>query len=91
MMCNGTGIDTVAVTSFEHEWNKIKLENSWYNVDCTWDDNGSDNVGYTYFLRNDDYYDTSSSYSKKHHAEEAIGKDICLQQKWIVLAVHGYL
>ena len=22
-------------------WNKIKLENSWYNVDCTWDDNGS--------------------------------------------------
>ena len=22
MMCNGTGIDTVAVTSFEHEWNK---------------------------------------------------------------------
>lgn len=71
MMCNGTGIDTVAVTSFEHEWNKIKLENSWYNVDCTWDDNGSDNVGYTYFLRNDDYYDTSSSYSKKHHAEES--------------------
>ena len=70
MMCNGTGIDTVAVTSFEHEWNKIKLENSWYNVDCTWDDNGSDNVGYTYFLRND-YYDTSSSYSKKHHAEES--------------------
>ena len=71
MMCNGTGIDTVAVTSFDHEWNKIKLENNWYNVDCTWDDNGSDNVGYTYFLRNDDYYDTSSSYSKKHHAEES--------------------
>ena len=70
-MCNGTGIDTVAVTSFDHEWNKIKLENNWYNVDCTWDDNGSDNVGYTYFLRNDDYYDTSSSYSKKHHAEES--------------------
>ena len=67
MMCNGTGIDTVAVTSFDHEWNKIKLENNWYNVDCTWDDNGSDNVGYTYFLRNDDYYDTSSS----HHAEES--------------------
>lgn len=71
MMCNGTGIDTVAVTSFDHEWNKIKLENNWYNVDCTWNDNGSDNVGYTYFLRNDDYYDTSSGYSKKHHAEES--------------------
>ena len=71
MMCNGTGIDTVAVTSFDHEWNKIKLKNRWYNVDCTWDDNGSDNVGYTYFLRNDDYYDTSSSYSKNHHAEES--------------------
>ncbi len=70
MMCNGAGVDTVAVTSDNHEWNKIKLEDGWYNVDCTWDDGGSDNVGYTYFLQSDEYYDTYSSWSKTCHTEE---------------------
>ena len=38
MMCNGSGIDAVAVTSYYHEWNKVRLNDSWYNVDCTWDE-----------------------------------------------------
>ena len=66
MMCNASGIDTVCVTSSSHEWNKVRLNDSWYNVDCTWDDQGGNKVGYYYFNRNDSVFDTSSS-----HAESA--------------------
>lgn len=45
MMCNGSGIDTAVVTSSNHEWNKVKICSSWYNVDCTWDDQSD---GYYY-------------------------------------------
>lgn len=61
MMCNGSGIDAVAVTSSNHEWNKVRINDSWYNVDCTWDDLNS-TVYYTYFERNDAMFDTSSSH-----------------------------
>lgn len=66
MMCNASGIDAVCVTSSSHEWNKVRLNDSWYNVDCTWDDQGGNRVGYYYFNRNDSVFDTSSS-----HAESA--------------------
>lgn len=71
MVCNGAGIDCVAVTSSDHEWNKVRVNDSWYNVDVTWDDSTSA-VYYTYFGRSDDYYDTVSTYSAKHHAEESM-------------------
>lgn len=65
MMCNGSGIDAVAVTSADHEWNKVRIDDSWYNVDCTWDDqNGT--VYYNYFERNDMVFDKSTS-----HCEES--------------------
>ena len=57
MMCNGSGIDAVAVTSYYHEWNKVRLNDSWYNVDCTWDD-ADGTIYYGYFERSDNYYDT---------------------------------
>ena len=72
MMCNGSGIDAVAVTSYNHEWNKVRLYDSWYNVDVTWDD---DTSSYTYFERNDTYYDTESAYSASNHREEAFWED----------------
>lgn len=74
MMCNGSGIDAVAVTSYNHEWNKVRLYDSWYNVDCTWDDQ-SGGFYYNYFLRNDEYYDTCSQYSKNCHKEESYWED----------------
>lgn len=50
LLCNGAGIENIAVTSNTHMWNKVKLFNNWYNVDCTWDDGGSaDNCSYIFF------------------------------------------
>lgn len=71
MMCNGSGIDAVAVTSEYHEWNKVRLNDSWYNVDCTWDD-ADGKIYYDYFERSDYYYDTVNSASYVYHMEEDI-------------------
>ena len=35
---NGAGIDTIALLSTDHAWNMIKINDSWYHTDCTWDD-----------------------------------------------------
>ena len=71
MMCNGSGIDTIAVTSADHEWNKVRINDSWYNVDCTWDD-ANGRIYYDFFERSDKYYDTYSYYSRVYHTEEDI-------------------
>lgn len=69
MLCNGAGIDAVAVTSPVHAWNKVRLNDSWYNVDCTWDDSG-DAGRYDFFERNDAYFDTLKNQSEVHREEE---------------------
>lgn len=65
LMCNGSGIDAVAVTSHSHEWNKVRIDDSWYNVDCTWDDQ-KQTVYYSYFERSDAVFDRDSM----HHEED---------------------
>lgn len=70
MMCNGSGIDCIAVTSYNHAWNKVRVNDSWYNVDCTWDDAGNSRpIYYDFFARNDAYYDNAEQADS--HAEEA--------------------
>jgi uncharacterized repeat protein (TIGR02543 family) len=49
MIMNAMGVDCIGVTSDYHAWNKVILEDNWYNVDCTWDDTGGK---YLYFARN---------------------------------------
>ncbi len=68
MMCNSSGLDAVAVTSMGHEWNKVRINDSWYNVDCTWDDVGGTKIYYDFFARNDNYYDNGPQ--RLSHAEE---------------------
>lgn len=53
------GIDCVTVPSAEcnHMWNKVEIDDEWYNIDLTYDDplyNMSTNISHKYFLVNDD-------------------------------------
>lgn len=54
--CNEYDIESIIVTGKtiddNHMWNKVKIDNVWYNIDLTWDD--ADNVlSYDYFLVSD--------------------------------------
>lgn len=69
MLCNAVGIDTAMVTSEDHAWNYVRLNNSWYYVDCTWDDSTD---GYYFFNRNKDMFLKLSGSDAKHHYEEAL-------------------
>jgi hypothetical protein len=53
------GVPCVVVTGepeswdeFGHAWNKVYLDGNWYNLDITWDDNGT-TAGTDYFLKSD--------------------------------------
>lgn len=69
MMCNSVGVDCIAVTSDDHEWNKVRINDSWYNVDCTWADQST--IDYEYFERSDAIYDADLASYASSHAEEA--------------------
>lgn len=59
MLCNASGLDAISVSSADHQWNKVRVDDSWYNFDLTWDDQGKDkspSIVYQYFGRNDDYF-----------------------------------
>ena len=49
VLCKLAGIEVQRVYSnaMGHEWNRVKVDGIWYDVDVTWDDCG---WGYTYFL-----------------------------------------
>lgn len=45
------GIECQYTVGSSHAWNTVKLDGSWYNIDCTWGDEGGDQIDYTYFLK----------------------------------------
>lgn len=74
LLMNGAGIDCGIVTSYDHEWNIIKLNNTWYYVDCTWDDcdgyQGYE-VMYGYFNRSKPQFLRTDDPNYKHHITES--------------------
>lgn len=67
LLCNSVGINTVCVTSQEHEWNLVQFGDKWYNVDCTWDDPDSGStIYYNYFNVSD------SAISEGYHELESV-------------------
>lgn len=59
LLSNAVGIESIAVTSDSHEWNKVRLNDSWYNLDCTWADK-SNYIWMKYTLKSDSYYESDN-------------------------------
>lgn len=77
LLANGLGIDAIVVTSADHMWNKVRVNDTWYNVDATWADNGkTDGVNnpiyYGYYGRSDAFYAQDTSGNASSHVVEDI-------------------
>lgn len=73
MLMNRAGIDCGVVTSQAHEWNIVKINNTWYYVDCTWDDGDGKSgyeVIYKYFNRSKSQFLNFSDSNYIHHITE---------------------
>ena len=71
-LCNGAGIDCVSVTSVDHQWNQVRLDDNWYNIDVTWADTDDSSYGvyYGYYLKSDSTYRSDRGNSESHTPED---------------------
>ena len=57
LLLNAVGIDSLYITGEAggggHAWNLVKLNGSWYHIDCTWDDPVGGTECHTYFALTD--------------------------------------
>ena len=68
LLMNAAGIDCSIVTSGDHEWNIVRIQNIWYYTDLTWDDFSTEQaaiygqgVGYKYFNRSNQAFMNDSA------------------------------
>ncbi|WP_242835653.1 transglutaminase domain-containing protein [Ruminiclostridium josui] len=55
LLLDKVGITNCPVSGGNHAWNLVYLNDTWLQIDATWDDEG-DMAGTTYFLRTTDEY-----------------------------------
>ncbi|WP_185222560.1 leucine-rich repeat domain-containing protein [Parageobacillus thermoglucosidasius] len=72
LLFNKVGIDSIFVVGEAngggHAWNKVKIEDEWYNLDATWDDPVPDREGfvrYDYFLIPDSELEKDHTWDKR--------------------------
>ncbi|MCR4897320.1 MAG: DUF4214 domain-containing protein [Lachnospiraceae bacterium] len=61
LLCRWVGVETGFASGGNHMWNSVKVNGTWYAVDCTWDaDDGTipGGVGHKYLLRSDAFMAT---------------------------------
>ena len=72
-------IPNIRISTTEHVWNLVNIDESWLNLDVTWDDpvtsNGTDMLMYDYYL-----IDTNTLLSKDT-TQHNFNKDIYLEAK----------
>jgi len=73
-MLNESGIETKIIlgkgNGENHAWNLVKLHDTWFHLDCTWDDPLPDVLGrvlYTYYNLNDEKISKDHSFVKSDY------------------------
>ncbi len=51
----GSSTDPSDGVNYSHEWNVVRIDGNYYQVDLTWDDQG-DNIFYAYFNKTDEVF-----------------------------------
>ena len=69
----GIECECVSCKGLNHEWNIVKIGNSWYHMDVTWDDRDDKGfygqVSHDYFLASDSFFDAGVGEDRNHHSE----------------------
>lgn len=81
LLCNAVGIDCGVVTSSNHEWNIVRLNDTWYYTDLTWNDLPEEyaeqfgqGMMYDYFNRSERVFMAEEGAAAESHTPE---------QRWI--------
>lgn len=77
-LLNEAGIPAIVVHSYNHSWNKVRIDSNWYNLDPTWDDlQGS---GHKWFMVSDSK--TKANDQDSYHVLNGYLKDLVPKAKY---------
>lgn len=68
LLANGLGLECIGVTAPGHAYNKVCIDDVWYNIDATWGDQGNTGVYYVFYLKSD----TSDAYNPSIYSGHGI-------------------